>query len=131
MKVNLNPGVTNIEIPYGELTVALALRNATPEEFCHFLKSRFKLGAGGGIVEDRSSLARIDFIDQLLFDIKVKDREGRLGEAVFSDPDSGEEKPLTPETPGWKKYVPPSFKHAAAVVFEGVSAKMENAVLKN
>ena len=131
MKVNLNPGVTNIEIPYGEVKVVLVLRSTTSEEFCHFLKSRFKFGTAGGVMEDQSSSARIEFIDQLLLDIKVKDKEGNLGEAVFTDAHSGEEKPLTPETLDWKKYVLPSFKHAAAVVFEGVSAKMENAVLKN
>lgn len=131
MKVNLNPGVVNIEIPYGDLKVVLVLRNTSSEEFCHFLKSRFKFGTGGNVLEDQSSSARIDFIDQLLLDIKVKDKEGHMGEAVFTDPDTGEEKPLTPETPEWKKYVLPSFKHAAAVVFEGVSAKMENAILKN
>lgn len=131
MKVNLNPGVFNVEIPHGEFKVVLVLRNSTPEEFCHFLKSRFKFGTGGGILEDQSSNARIEFIDQLLIDIKVKDKEGNLEEAFFTDPESGEEKPLNSNTPGWKKFVLPSFKHAAAVVFEGASAKMENAMLKN
>lgn len=131
MKVNLNPSVFNIEIPHGEFKVVLVLRNSTSEEYCHFLKSRFKFGTGGEILQDQSSFARIEFIDQLLLDIKVKDKEGNLEQAVFTDPESGEEKPLDSKTPDWKKFVLPSFKHAAAVVFEGVSANMENSMLKN
>ncbi|MEK9627833.1 MAG: hypothetical protein VW455_02300 [Nitrospinota bacterium] len=131
MKVNLNPGTVNIEIPYGEIKVLLILRNSTSEEYCNFLRSRFKFGTSGNLMEDHSSSARIDFIDRLLLDIKVKDKEGNIGEAVFTDPVKGMEKPLTPKTPDWKKFVLPSFKHAAALVFEGVNGKMENAVLKN
>ncbi len=131
MKVNLNSGVTNIEIPYGEIMVVLVLKNTTSEEFCQFLKARFKLDKRAEVIEDQSSSARINFIDKLLVDIKVKDKAGNFAELVFTDPASGAEKPLTPETPNWKQYVLPSFKYAAATVFEGVKARMENAILKN
>ncbi len=129
MSININPGVTKIEIPYCGKTIVLVLRNYTTEEFCWFQKNRFKL-VSPGKVEDNSSQARIEFIERLLVDIKVKTGEGE--ETVsFTDPATGEEKPLTPTIPDWKKYVQASFKCAGAMVFEGVSARLEQTTLKN
>lgn len=131
MKFNLNPGFTNIEIPFGGITVVLVLRKSTAEEYSKFLQERFQFAAGGELSLDQSPLARMNFIDQLLIDIKVKDQEGNLVEPFFTDCESGEEKPLTPEVQGWKNYVEPSFKCAAAVVYEGVIGKIESVTLKN
>lgn len=129
MALNINPGMTKVEIPYGGEIVVLVLRDYTTEEFCQFQKSRFKLVSPGKI-DDHSSQARIEFIETILMDIKRKTKAGEE-EVLFTDPASGEEKPLTPSVPNWKKYVQASFKCAAAMVFEGLSASLEQATLKN
>jgi hypothetical protein len=129
MTININPGVSKVEIPYGGETVVLILRDYTTEEFCKFLKSRVKLSSNG-IVDDNSSQARIKFIETILMDIKIKTEQGEAP-VSFTDPATGEEKPLTPSIPNWKKYVQASFKCSAATVFEGMSANMENITLKN
>jgi hypothetical protein len=129
MGINIYPGITKVEIPYCGETVVLVLRDYTTEEFCQFQKSRFKL-VSPGKVDDHSSQARIEFIETILTDIKVKTKEGET-EVSFTDPATGEEKPLTPSIPNWKKYVQPSFKCAAAMVFEGMSANLEHTTLKN
>ena len=129
MTININPGVSKVEIPYGGETVVLILRDYTTEEFCKFLKSRVKLSSNG-IVDDNSSQARIKFIETILMDIKIKTEAGEE-EVFFTDPATGEEKPLTPSVPNWKKYVQASFKCAAAMVFEGMSASLEQTTLKN
>jgi len=129
MAININPGVIKIEIPYCGETVVLVLRDYTTEEFCQFQKNRFKFISPGN-VDDHSSQARIEFIETILTDIKVKTKDGEE-EVVFTDPETGKEKPLTPSIPNWKKYVQASFKCAAAMVFEGTSANLEHATLKN
>lgn len=129
MALNINLGMTKVEIPYGGEIVVLVLRDYTTEEFCQFQKSRFKLVSPGKI-DDHSSQARIEFIETILMDIKRKTKAGEE-EVLFTDPASGEEKPLTPSVPNWKKYVQASFKCAAAMVFEGLSASLEQATLKN
>ncbi len=129
MSLNINPGVTKIEIPYCGEIVIMVLRNYTTEEFCQFQKSRFKL-VSPGKVEDNSSQARIEFIENLLMDIKIKTKEGE-DTVSFTDPVSGEVQPLTPAVPNWKNYVQASFKCAGAMVFEGVSARLEQTTLKN
>ena len=128
MAVNINPGITKIEIPYGGQTVVLVLRDYTTDEFCQFQKNRFKFAPGK--VDDHSSQARIEFIETILIDIKIKTEAGEE-EVFFTDPATGEEKPLTPSVPNWKKYVQASFKCAAAIVFEGMSASLEQTTLKN
>ena len=129
MAININPGSTKVEIPHCGETVVLILRDYTTEEFCQFQKSRFKL-VSPGKVDDHSSQARIEFIETILTDIKVKTKEGET-EVSFTDPSTGQEKPLTPSVPNWKKYVQASFKCAAAMVFEGMSANLEHTTLKN
>jgi hypothetical protein len=129
MAININPGITKVEIPYCGETVVLVLRDYTTEEFCQFQKSRFKL-VSPGKVDDHSSQARIEFIETILTDIKVKTKEGET-EVSFTDPATGKEKPLTPSVQNWKKYVQASFKCAAAMVFEGMSANLEHTTLKN
>lgn len=129
MSININPGVIKVEIPYCGETVVLVLRDYTAEEFCRFQKNRFKL-VSPGKVDDQSSQARIEFIETILMDIKVKTEDGEE-EVCFTDPETGEEKPLTPSVLNWKKYVQPSFKCAAAMVFEGTTANLEHATLKN
>ena len=103
MAININPGITKIEIPYCGETVVLVLRDYTTEEFCQFQKNRFKF-ISPGKVDDLSSQARIEFIETILMDIKVKTEAGDE-EVLFTDPVSGEEQPLTPSVPNWKKYV--------------------------
>ncbi|MBC8287652.1 MAG: hypothetical protein H8E42_09305 [Nitrospinae bacterium] len=129
MAININPGVTRVEIPYCGESIVLMLRDYTTEEYCQFLKNRFKFVSPGN-VDDHSSQARIEFIETILLDIKIKTKEGEE-EVFFTDPATGDEKPLTPSVPNWKKYVQASFKCAAAMVFEGMSASLEQATLKN
>lgn len=129
MTININPGITKVEIPYSGETIVLILRDYTTEEFCQLQKNRFKFSPAGK-VDDNSSQARIEFIEALLLDIKIKTEKGEE-EVLYTDPVSGEEKPLNPSVPNWKKYVQPRFKCAAATVYEGISASLEQATLKN
>ncbi len=130
MPLCCNPGQRRLRVPVGQAAVILVLRDYTAEEFARFLSGRFEFKRRGRI-EDRSMQARVRFVDDLLVGIEARDAEGRPDTVTYRDPATGEQNPLTPAVPDWKRFVNPSWKIAAALELEGVAAETEHDTLKN
>lgn len=128
MPIVSNPQVQRIVVPVGNAKVVLVLRGYTTVEYARFMGSKYGLGKSGQL-DDRSMLARIDFIDTLLVGIEACDEEGQPDEIFFLV--DGKEEKLAPQVENWKTYVNPSWKLSAAFELEARSAEIEDHRLKN
>ncbi len=130
MAINVKPKNLELHMPVGDNTLVLVLRPCKTEEvFQYFQKMRE--------IDDENMYDasfhgfRFDFIDALLVDIKALDADGNEERVVYSDPETGEDKPLTPKIPDWTKYIDELHKLRAATQLEQNYLMMESAKLKN
>ena len=130
MEINVKPKNLELHMPVGDNTLVLVLRSCKTEEvFQYFQKMR--------AIDDENMYDasfhgfRFDFIDSLLIDIKALDAEGNEERVVYSDPETGEDRSLTPEVPDWTKYIDELHKLRAATQLEQNYLMMESAKLKN
>lgn len=126
----VNPELIKICIPVGTSTVILTVRPPSDQEQEKFIKGRYQHGRGGKF-KDNSWSARIKFMNSILIGIEAKDENGVHEEVTYLDPETKENRVLTPEVPDWIKYVTASWKYSAAIQFEEITAEIEEDVLKN
>ncbi len=129
MPFNISPNFQEFKIPIGDYKIVLKTRRYTTEEFNAFLNSRQTVTEND--VENREESAHIDFINELLVGISATDAEGKDEKVTYSDPQSGEEKDLSPEVPDWKSFIDPLFKLRAGIELLRGQGLLENRQLKN
>jgi hypothetical protein len=130
MPINIKPENLKLHIPVGDDTLVLVLRACTTEEVFQYFQKMRELG-DENMYDASSHRFRFDFIDSLLIDIKALNEEGNEESVVYSDPETGEEKHLTPQMPEWKTNIDELYKLRAATQLEQNYLKMESAKLKN
>ena len=130
MPINLKPENLKLHISVGDNTLVLVLRPCTTEEVFQYFQKMREIG-DENMYDASSHCFRFEFIDTLLVDIKALNAQGDEERVVYSDPGTGEEKPLTPEVADWKKYIDDLHKLRAATQLEQKYLKMETAKLKN
>ena len=79
------------------------------------------------IYESSSHCFRYEFIDMLLTEIKALNAEGEEEGVVYTDPETGKEKPLTPQVPDWTAHIDELHKLRAAMQLEQNHLMMESA----
>lgn len=130
MAININSKTLKLHIPVADNTLVMILRSCTTEEVFQYFKKMREIG-DENMYEATFHSFRFNFIDTLLVDIKALNEEGNEERVVYSDPETGEEKPLTPQVPDWKNYIDELHKLRAAMQLEQNYLKMESAKLKN
>ncbi len=130
MSLLVNPKERIVNVAVDGYKISLVLRQYTMNEYANFMEQRFSFKHTGE-VNDKSMTARVHFVDQLLLDIRAEDEDGRKEEILFNDPQTNEQKQLTPQVPNWKEFIDASWKIATAIKLEQQAAQLESNVLKN
>lgn len=130
MAINIKPKNLELYMPVGDSTLVLVLRACTTEEVFRYFQKMREID-DENMYDASSHSFRFNFIDTLLVDIKALSVEGNEERVVYSDPETGEDKPLTPQVPDWTKYIDELHKLRAATQLEQNYLMMESAKLKN
>ena len=98
MSLLINPKERIVYVVVEGYKISLILRQYTMNEYANFMEQRFSFKHTGE-VNDKSMTARVQFIDKLLVDIRAEDEKGQTEKIVFIDPQTNEQKELTPQVP--------------------------------
>lgn len=122
MPICVNPKEHRVDIPVGEDTVVLILREFPVEEYQRFINQLYGKRRLNNDPQKRME-ARIRFVDDLLIGVEGKDGEGKPKTVTYTHPETGEELELTPDVANWKEYVNPLWKYAVSFCFDSAATQ--------